>query len=179
VVHSMGHEPPFILCAEDDDGTGVLLERDLTHVDPTTSPQRLHDAQEAMDFVRCDGTYANRYITKPIVLLLNVNIPRVDGVETLRQLKSDSRTACVPIIWLTKCGNPSDIRRCYELRRDAFIAKPGGLCRLHRSHQSTGLFPGNRPASCFRRIIRSRLHDRFRPNLSNPWLSRHRGCSWS
>jgi CheY-like chemotaxis protein len=85
----MGHEPPFILCAEDDDGTGVLIERDLTHVDPTTSPQRLHDAQEAMDFVRCDETYANRYITKPIVLLLNVNMPRVDGVETLRQLKSD------------------------------------------------------------------------------------------
>jgi CheY-like chemotaxis protein len=68
--------------------------------------------------------YSGRDPKQRILLLLDIKMPRVDGVETLRQLKSDKRTALVPVIMLTSSDNPSEIRTCYELHCNAYVPKP-------------------------------------------------------
>ena len=120
----MGHEPPLIALAEDDDGTAFLIERNLTRAKFVRSVHRLRDGQDALDFVRCEGIYSGRDRKERILLLLDIKMPRVDGVEALRQLKSDKRTALVPVIMLTSSDNPSEIRTCYELGCNAYVTKP-------------------------------------------------------
>jgi CheY-like chemotaxis protein len=122
--HAMGHELPLIALAEDDDGTAVLIQRNLTRANVVGSIHRLTDGQDALDFVRCEGIYSGRDRKQRILLLLDIKMPRVDGLEALRQLKSDHRTALVPVVMLSSSGNPSEIRTCYELRCNAYVTKP-------------------------------------------------------
>jgi CheY-like chemotaxis protein len=120
----MGDELPLIALAEDDDGTAVLIRRNLTQANGGPSIQRLRDGQEAHDFFRCEGIYSGRDRKQRILLLLDIKMPRVDGIEALRQLKSDQRTAFVPVIMLTSSDNPSEIQTCYELHCNAYVTKP-------------------------------------------------------
>jgi CheY-like chemotaxis protein len=120
----MGNESPLIVLAEDDDGTAILIERNLLRSNVAHSVKRLRDGQEALDFLRCEGPYNGRNPKQPTLLLLDIKMPRIDGVEALRQLKADERTARVPVIMLTSSDDPSEIRRCYELRCNAYVTKP-------------------------------------------------------
>jgi CheY-like chemotaxis protein len=120
----MGYESPLIVLAEDDDGTAILIERNLLRSNVAHSVKRLRDGQEALDFLRCEGPYNGRNPKQPTLLLLDIKMPRIDGVEALRQLKADERTARVPVIMLTSSDDPSEIRRCYELRCNAYVTKP-------------------------------------------------------
>ena len=120
----MGNESPLIVLAEDDDGTAILIERNLRRSNVAHSVKRLRDGQEALDFLRCEGPYGGRNPKQPTLLLLDIKMPRIDGVEALRQLKADERTARVPVIMLTSSDDPSEIRRCYELRCNAYVTKP-------------------------------------------------------
>jgi CheY-like chemotaxis protein len=120
----MGYESPLIVLAEDDDGTAILIERNLLRSNVAHSVKRLRDGQEALDFLRCEGPYNGRNPKQPTLLLLDIKMPRIDGVEALRQLKADERTAPVPVIMLTSSDDPSEIRRCYELRCNAYVTKP-------------------------------------------------------
>jgi CheY-like chemotaxis protein len=120
----MGYESPLIVLAEDDDGTAILIERNLLRSNFAHSVKRLRDGQEALDFLRCEGPYNGRNPKQPTLLLLDIKMPRIDGVEALRQLKADERTARVPVIMLTSSDDPLEIRRCYELRCNAYVTKP-------------------------------------------------------
>jgi CheY-like chemotaxis protein len=120
----MGYESPLIVLVEDDDGTAILIERNLLRSNVAHSVKRLRDGQEALDFLRCEGPYNGRNPKQPTLLLLDIKMPRIDGVEALRQLKADERTAPVPVIMLTSSDDPSEIRRCYELRCNAYVTKP-------------------------------------------------------
>ena len=120
----MGNESPLIVLVEDDDGTAILIERNLLRSNVAHSVKRLRDGQEALDFLRCEGPYDGRNPKQPTLLLLDIKMPRIDGVEALRQLKADERTARVPVIMLTSSDDPSEIRRCYELRCNAYVTKP-------------------------------------------------------
>jgi CheY-like chemotaxis protein len=120
----MSYELPLIVLAEDDDGTAILIERNLRRSNVAQSVKRLRDGQEALDFLRCEGPYDGRNPKQPTLLLLDIKMPRIDGVEALRQLKADERTARVPVIMLTSSDDPSEIRRCYELRCNAYVTKP-------------------------------------------------------
>ena len=120
----MGYESPLIVLVEDDDGTAILIERNLLRSNVAHSVKRLRDGQEALDFLRCEGPYNGRNPKQPTLLLLDIKMPRIDGVEALRQLKADERTARVPVIMLTSSDDPLEIRRCYELRCNAYVTKP-------------------------------------------------------
>ena len=111
----MAAEPLLIVLAEDDDGHASLVQRNLERAGLVNGLQRLKDGQEALDFLRGEGAYAGQTINKPVLLLLDIKMPRVDGVEVLRQLKADPRTALIPVIMLTTTDDPREIQRCYEL----------------------------------------------------------------
>jgi CheY-like chemotaxis protein len=117
----MAHEPLQILLAEDDDGHARLIERNLKRAGFINQIVRARDGQEALDLVR--GA-ASSPITAHFLLLLDINMPRIDGVEVLRQLKSDPRTAKTPVIMLTTTDDPREVERCYQYGCSVYMTKP-------------------------------------------------------
>jgi CheY-like chemotaxis protein len=74
------------------------------------------------------------------LLLLDINMPRLDGVEVLRRLKSDERTAKVPVIVLTTTDDPREVERCYELGCNVYVIKPVAYDEFIEAVQRLGLF---------------------------------------
>jgi CheY-like chemotaxis protein len=114
----MSHERLTILLAEDDDGHARLIERNLHRAGFVNRVARARDGQEALDLVRAGGSGGE------FLLLLDINMPRVDGLEVLRQLKADPRTARIPVIMLTTTDDPREVERCYALGCSVYITKP-------------------------------------------------------
>jgi CheY-like chemotaxis protein len=136
----MAAEPILIVLVEDDDGHANLVERNLKRAGIANGIHRLRDGQEALDFVHGAGAFAGRNLSKPMLLLLDIKMPRVDGVEVLRQLKSDSQTALVPVIMLTTTDDPREIQRCYELGCSVYITKPVDYQAFVEAINRLGLF---------------------------------------
>jgi CheY-like chemotaxis protein len=136
----MNAEPMTILLAEDDDGHASLVHRNLERAGLANGVVRLKDGQEALDYLRGEGAYAGRQPGANVLLLLDIKMPRVDGVEVLRRLKADPRTALVPVIMLTTTDDPREVRRCYELGCNVYVTKPVEYQAFIEAVQRLGLF---------------------------------------
>jgi CheY-like chemotaxis protein len=115
----MSQEPLVILLAEDDDGHAQLIQRNLKRAGVANEVVRARDGQEALDYLQGRGPWPAR-----LLLLLDINMPRVDGVEVLRRLKSDPATAKIPVIMLTTTDDPREVARCYEVGCSVYVTKP-------------------------------------------------------
>lgn len=115
-------ETVTIILAEDDDGHATLIQKNLQRAGLTNGFVRVKDGQEALDYFL--GPNSTGCSPSACVLLLDIKMPRVDGVEVLRRLKSDPRTARLPVIMLTTTDDPREIERCYELGCNVYITKP-------------------------------------------------------
>ena len=83
------------------------------------------DGAEALDFLFARGQFAHREVGNgPKLVLLDLRLPRVDGIEVLRQVKSDERTRGIPVVILTSSRQDPDIQQCYELGANSYIVKP-------------------------------------------------------
>jgi len=112
-----------IIIVEDDDGHATLIERNLRRAGLSNPLVRLRDGQEAIDYFF--GPNAPPMPQRvDSVMLLDINMPRVDGVGVLQRLKSDPRTATLPTIMLTTTDDPREIERCYQLGCNVYITKP-------------------------------------------------------
>jgi CheY-like chemotaxis protein len=120
----MAAEPLLIVLVDDDDGHAALVERNLKRIGVSNMILRLKDGQEALDFLNGETGAPPRNPSQPILLLLDIKMPRVDGVEVLRVLKSQPETALIPVIILTTTDDPREIQRCYELGCSVYITKP-------------------------------------------------------
>ena len=129
-----------ILLAEDDDGHADLIERNLRRAGLSNGFHRVKDGQEALDFIRGEGAHAGQPAGPNILLLLDINMPRVDGVETLRQLKSNPETALIPIIMLTTTDDPREVERCYALGCNVYVTKPVDYDGFINAIKQLGLF---------------------------------------
>ena len=136
----MAAEPILIVLVEDDDGHANLVERNLQRAALANRIHRLKDGQEALDYVQGKGDYSGTPAPQPMLLLLDIKMPRVDGVEVLRQLKSDPQTAPIPIIMLTTTDDPREIQRCYELGCSVYITKPVDYQAFVEAINRLGLF---------------------------------------
>jgi CheY-like chemotaxis protein len=111
-----------IILVEDDDGHAVLVEKNLRRAGLVNAFLRLKDGQEALDyFFTGEGSRAD---LQQVVVLLDVNMPKVTGIEVLKQLKTDVTTTSIPVIMLTTTDDPREIERCYEYGCNVYITKP-------------------------------------------------------
>jgi CheY-like chemotaxis protein len=115
--------PLTLILAEDDDGHASLVRRNLQRAGFAHPIVRVCDGQELLDYIGAQGASADRPAGDWIVLL-DIKMPRVDGVEALRRLKDDGRTAKIPVIILTTTDDPREVERCYEFGCNAYITKP-------------------------------------------------------
>ena len=135
----MTAEPLTIVLAEDDEGHAELIRMNLARAQILNQIVHLPDGQAALEYIRREGPYAGRP-QGSLILLLDINMPRLDGIETLRQLKADPKTAKIPVIMLTTTDNPREIERCYELGCNVYITKPVEYNRFCDALRELGLF---------------------------------------
>src|SRR4051794_10547040 len=117
-------EKLLIVMAEDDEGHARLIQRNLRRAGIQNEIQHVKDGQEALDFIRCRDRYTGRDRHQPLLILLDINMPRLDSVEVLRQLKADPATAKIPVIILTTTDDPREVARCYALNCNVYVTKP-------------------------------------------------------
>lgn len=113
-----------IILIEDDDGHAKLIERNLRRAGVTNDIRRLADGQAALDYFFGDDAPFVRDGAQASVILLDLKMPGIDGLEVLRRLKAAKQTASLPVIVLTTTDDPREIERCYELGCNVYVTKP-------------------------------------------------------
>ena len=136
----MAAEPMTILLAEDDEGHAVLVKRNLIRAGISNEIVHVTDGQEAIDYVRREGKHANRSMGGSLLLVLDINMPCLDGVQVLQQIKADQNTAMTPVIMLTTTDDPREIQRCYEFGCSVYITKPVDYEQFVEAVKRLGLF---------------------------------------
>jgi len=112
-----------ILLVEDKATDAELVLRSLKKI--TKKFYVVGDGAEALEFIFATGKYAQRNMENvPSVILLDLKLPKVDGIEVLRRIKSDDRTKNIPVVALTSSSEDRDLRECYELGINSYIVKP-------------------------------------------------------
>lgn len=133
-------DPVTIVLAEDDDGHAALIEMNLARGGFANRFLRVRDGQEALDLLRDEGHFRGKRPNGPLLLVLDVKMPRLDGVETLRILKSDPAISRTPVIVLTTTDDPREIERCYQLGCSVYITKPVAYDTFIEAVRRLGLF---------------------------------------
>lgn len=111
-----------ILLAEDDDGHAFLVEDNLRRAGVTAPFIRFNNGQETLDFLL--GKTGGLIPNSSYLLLLDIRMPKVDGIEVLRQIKADPELRKLPVMILTTTDDPRDVQRCHELGCNIYIHKP-------------------------------------------------------
>ncbi|HMJ67678.1 MAG TPA: response regulator [Cyclobacteriaceae bacterium] len=114
-----------ILLVEDTRSDAEMTIRAIKKSNITNHIVHLKDGQETLDFLFGTGPYAGRNLDKlPKVILLDLKMPKVDGIKVLEKIKADSRTRQIPVVVLTSSKEHPDIERCYSLGVNSYIVKP-------------------------------------------------------
>jgi len=130
-----------ILLVEDNRDDAELALRSLSRSHLTNPIHVVKDGQEALDFMFCAGEYAHRSIDDlPKVILLDIKLPKVDGLEVLRQLKSDDRTRLVPVVLLTSSQEEKDMIAGYGHGANSYIVKPVDFQQFSSVMTSLGMY---------------------------------------
>jgi CheY-like chemotaxis protein len=129
-----------ILLVEDDPKDIELTLNALSEYNLANDIVIARDGVEALDYVYRRGTFAQRSEGNPIVILLDLKMPRLDGVQVLRQLKSDEQMRFVPVVILTSSRESSDLEEAYRLGVNAYVVKPVRFAEFVEAVKGIGMF---------------------------------------
>jgi CheY-like chemotaxis protein len=128
-----------ILIAEDDDGHATLIKKNLRRAGVLQEIIHFHDGQEALDFLFKRST-PHLIDGHSYVLLCDIRMPKVDGIEVLRQVKADPQLRTIPVVMITTTDDPKDVDQCHVLGCSNYITKPVDYDRFVHSVQQLGVF---------------------------------------
>ena len=130
-----------ILLVEDNPNDMELTLRAMSTYNLTNKIYVAEDGVEALEYVFAEGAYSRRDIKdKPQVILLDLKLPRIDGLEVLRKIKSDERTNAIPVVVLTSSTEERDIIESYELGVNSYIVKPVDFDKFISAVSEIGLY---------------------------------------
>jgi CheY-like chemotaxis protein len=130
-----------ILLVEDNPQDLELTERALRKGNLTNHIHVARDGAEAIEFLFCEGAHAARKIEDgPKVILLDLKLPKVDGLEVLKRIKSDPRTKSIPVVVLTSSKEQNDVVESYELGVNSYIVKPVNFEGFAKAVQEIGMY---------------------------------------
>ncbi len=115
---------PTILITDDDDGHAFLIEDNLRRAGVNVPFIRFSDGQEVLDFLFSRTTEPTFEHDRPYLLLLDIRMPKVDGVTVLQQIKADPNLHKLPVIILTTTEDPREVERCHDLGCNVYMQKP-------------------------------------------------------
>jgi CheY-like chemotaxis protein len=129
-----------ILLAEDSERDVELILAALEEYNLANEVVVVRDGAEALDFLEQRGEFANHPNGLPVVVLLDLKMPKVDGLEVLRHMKNDPRLKQVPVVMVTSSREEQDLVRSYELGVNAYVVKPVDFQKFVESIKQIGLF---------------------------------------
>ncbi len=129
-----------ILLIEDDPGHARLIEKNLRRIHIRNEIVTLSNGREALDFIFSQGRYTGIPCSLPLLIILDLNLPEIDGYQVLERIKTNEQSRHVPVIVLTTTENPSEISRCYRLGCNVFISKPVDYKKFINAISKLGLF---------------------------------------
>lgn len=130
-----------ILLVEDNMNDAELTIRALKKNNLANKLVHLEDGQEALDFIFAEGNYSNRKIADtPKAILLDLKMPKINGIEVLKKIKSDERTKKIPVIVLTSSKEDPDIQECYRLGVNSYVVKPVQFEKFLNAVSELGLY---------------------------------------
>jgi two-component system response regulator len=130
-----------MLLVEDNPSDADLILASLSNEGYAGAIHVVHDGVEALEFVFCRGKYTDREEEPCLrVIVLDVKLPKIDGFEVLRELKSDSRTRSIPVVMLTSSNIERDVARGYQLGANSYVQKPVDFERFRRTVRHMGLY---------------------------------------
>ena len=113
-----------IVMIEDDEGHARLIEKNLRRAGIMNEIVHLDNGQKAHDYLLGKGAYEKDRPATPMLILLDLNLPEMDGFQILTALKKDETMKLVPVIILTTTDNPKEVERCYALGCNVYVTKP-------------------------------------------------------
>lgn len=132
---------PFILLVEDNADDELLTLRAFKKSNIANEVIVVRDGIEALDWLFSTGEHAGRDTSiEPTIILLDLKLPRLDGLEVLRRIRADQRTTLLPVIVMTSSKEEEDILKSYELGANSYIRKPIEFDRFVEAVQSLGLY---------------------------------------
>lgn len=134
------HELKTILIAEDNPQDLELTIEALTEHKIANEVIAVRDGVEAMEYLNCRGRYKNRKNENPAVLLLDIKMPRMDGIEVLDEIRKHERLKNLPVVMLTSSREEPDLKKCYNLGVNAYVVKPVDFKDFAEAVKQIGIF---------------------------------------
>ncbi len=131
---------PVILIAEDDEGHAILMRQNLELAGVQNQVEHFRDGQALLDFLFKRGPGRVREPGQTYLVLLDIRMPKVDGVEVLRRIKADATLHAMPVIMLTTTDDAREVARCHELGCSIYLQKPVDYEKFAEAMQRLGLF---------------------------------------
>ncbi len=129
-----------ILLAEDNPNDAELTLEALADNNLVNRVVHVRDGVEALDYLRCEGKYASRTPGNPAVVILDIKMPRMDGMEVLQIIRSDAALSLLPVVMLTSSKEEHDLIRSYELHTNAYVVKPVKFSEFIDAVKQIGVF---------------------------------------
>jgi len=129
-----------ILLAEDDPKDVELTVNALSEYNLANDIFIVHDGAEALDYLYRRGAFAHEPVGNPIAILLDLKMPKVDGIQVLRQIKSDKNLQTIPVVILTSSRESQDLQTCYQLGVNAYVVKPVKFADFVEAVKEIGVF---------------------------------------
>lgn len=137
----MTGEPFLILLVEDDPAHAEIVRRNLTDFRVANRIVHVRDGQEALDYLFHQGRYADlEQFPRPGIVLLDLRLPKVDGLEVLKIAKADPDLGKIPIVILTTSAAESDMARAYECQANSYLVKPVDLPQFAAQMEAFGFY---------------------------------------
>lgn len=129
-----------ILLVEDSDADAEMIVRALRKGSVVNKFMRVHDGVEALEFIFREGAFTGRAGAQPKLVLLDLKMPRLGGIDVLRRLKSDALTKAIPVVMLTSSAEERDIVESYNLGVNSYLVKPVNFSMFADVVSQAGLY---------------------------------------
>lgn len=129
-----------ILLVEDSAADAEMTLRTLKKASIANSVEWVRDGVEALEYLFCEGQYEGRSNGRPRMVLLDLKMPRMDGMQVLERMKADARTSSIPVVMMTSSREEGDLLRSYELGVNSYIVKPVDFGEFAETVSQVGMY---------------------------------------
>ncbi|MBL9214991.1 MAG: response regulator [Opitutaceae bacterium] len=134
------NQPPVILIVEDDEGHAILMRQNLEAAGLHNPVEHFRDGQAVLDFLFRRGPGRVRENGRMYLVLLDIRMPKIDGIEVLRRIKTDPELRKLPVIMLTTTDDAREVERCHELGCSVYVQKPVDYEKFAEAIRRLGMF---------------------------------------
>lgn len=136
----MNYQQVDILLAEDSKADAEMTLRTLKRRGIANNIEWVRNGVEALDYLHCEGRYADRPNGYPKLVLLDLKMPKMDGLQVLKQMKADPRTKAIPVVMMTSSREEGDLVTSYELGVNSYVVKPVDFTEFAETVAQVGMY---------------------------------------